>query len=367
MRNLLRLISRFLPAPQRERYLEEWLADLAGARELGIAPIRVVTGALRSSWHIGRHGHVELSLPATAQGYLHARWALALLGSGGILLLGQVFAGGYQPQAGTPAAVQAVLVAMPTLLLAGAVLLLATGYWKVIRAVCAPLSGRTRGAAITVALLVLLVVLGLIVTSVAVPGVLLYLAALITALLHVANGSGVLAVRREMSCRTRAAVAIPAVLLMILLAWAGCAWILYWNPQAKVPWLELEQIYAQMDHVNEAPGLALVLAWAISFSLLGGWFGYATWRGRHGILWEARTLAASWLGLFALLAGGYFVASFPMGMSLADTFGIGGGDAGSVGLLVMLLGNLALAAAVFAAASPGAIAPAAGETSVARA
>ena len=52
---LLWAATALLPAPERDRYREQWAADLEGARELGIAPASVAVGALRTAVSITRH------------------------------------------------------------------------------------------------------------------------------------------------------------------------------------------------------------------------------------------------------------------------------------------------------------------------
>lgn len=44
---VVRAAAALLPRAQRDRYLEQWRADVAGARELGLSPLGVAFGALR--------------------------------------------------------------------------------------------------------------------------------------------------------------------------------------------------------------------------------------------------------------------------------------------------------------------------------
>ncbi|NUT48924.1 MAG: hypothetical protein HOV94_16695 [Saccharothrix sp.] len=43
----VRAAAALLPRGQRDRYLEQWRADVEGARELGLSPLGVAFGALR--------------------------------------------------------------------------------------------------------------------------------------------------------------------------------------------------------------------------------------------------------------------------------------------------------------------------------
>lgn len=52
MNVLLRLAALFLPADRRERYREEWAADLEGAAELGLSPWRHALGVVGAAMQI---------------------------------------------------------------------------------------------------------------------------------------------------------------------------------------------------------------------------------------------------------------------------------------------------------------------------
>ncbi|WP_158845155.1 hypothetical protein [Saccharothrix deserti] len=44
---VVRAAAALLPRGQRDRYLEQWRADVEGARELGLNPLGVAFGAIR--------------------------------------------------------------------------------------------------------------------------------------------------------------------------------------------------------------------------------------------------------------------------------------------------------------------------------
>ena len=54
-----RLAAALLPHGQRDRYSEQWRADVEGARELGLHPLGVALGALR----VARRERGPLTLP----------------------------------------------------------------------------------------------------------------------------------------------------------------------------------------------------------------------------------------------------------------------------------------------------------------
>ncbi|WP_461123318.1 hypothetical protein [Saccharothrix stipae] len=56
---LVRAAAVLLPRGQRDRYLEQWRADVEGARELGLSPLGVAFGAIR----IARREHRPVVLP----------------------------------------------------------------------------------------------------------------------------------------------------------------------------------------------------------------------------------------------------------------------------------------------------------------
>lgn len=358
---LLRLIGGLLPVAQRARYLEEWQADLAGAEQLGIARRLIVTGALRSCWQIRVQRDPVVELAPGARAFMHARWAVALLGAGGILGLGAVATGGYVPAPDAVAPIRAVLQAAGWVVPALALPLLLAGYRKLTHALQAMVTPE-RAPLVNLALMLALLVAVYLFVAVG-PGSAfsLYLVALITGLVIMVNGNFVPRQRRILQPRTRRTLAVAAGLSLLVMIGASVLQILVWNPLAKLPELELSQIYRAINDAGESTGESLVLGWVICWCFITLGFVVACYRARPAVLAEGRGLLGVWLLLVSLLGGGYFIASFPLGMSLADTFGLGGGDAGSVSTAIFLLADLCLAAAVYLGANPGRLALPAGQ------
>lgn len=131
---------------------------------------------------------------------------------------------------------------------------------------------------------------------------------------------------------------------VILYAVLGVLTILVWNPLAAMPGMELREIYRQVEDANESMGLEIV--W--SFGVLGTALGLAAFvtflRRRKD---PPAVVLAVYLTLLCLGGPAYFWASFPLGMGLADTFYIGGGDKTGVGFLL-----LGASAAAFLALMP---------------
>lgn len=98
--------------------------------------------------------------------------------------------------------------------------------------------------------------------------------------------------------------------------------ILVLNPLAAAPGRSLDEIHVALSTAGESlmPGAV--------FFVLGIGVALAVGLAVVAILGRARPepVAAVFLALLMLGAPGYFIASFGAGMSLADTFGIGGAD-----------------------------------------
>lgn len=137
------------------------------------------------------------------------------------------------------------------------------------------------------------------------------------------------------------------VALMLAYAIAMVLQILVWNPLAAVPGRTLEQIQADMAAAGEGSpaGDVMVFAVAAMGVALAVALTIATIVERRP---DPRRTAAGVGTILAFGAPAYFVASFGRGMGLADTYGIGGGDAsnGAVPLLVASAAGL-LVACVF--------------------
>lgn len=121
--------------------------------------------------------------------------------------------------------------------------------------------------------------------------------------------------------------------------------ILVWNPLAAMPGLSLDTILSEMSAAGEGMPVPSVIAGAATGAGLAVALGIVGVRQR----WKPSTLVVSYLAVLAGGAPAYFWTSFAPGMSLADTFGIAGGDAapgGAVLQLVSLVSVVALALVV---------------------
>jgi hypothetical protein len=74
---LVDAVARTLPVLARERYREEWLADLAGAREPQLAPGSIVRGAVMTALSIDRTDPRVTGISRSVLAVNRLRWAAA--------------------------------------------------------------------------------------------------------------------------------------------------------------------------------------------------------------------------------------------------------------------------------------------------
>lgn len=94
------------------------------------------------------------------------------------------------------------------------------------------------------------------------------------------------------------------------------------NPLATVPGSTLQEIHAAVGQTADTMGWGLMIVILLIGPLLAVVVAIFTVRGRL----SAGTALMIMLALLALGTPAYFMASFPAGMTLADTFGVGGAD-----------------------------------------
>jgi len=89
----VRVAAALLPTHVRSRYREEWLADLDGARELGIPASSIAVGALLFTATIDRSAPEISGVPLSVAARIHARRGIALLLSAAVLAMGAYIGG----------------------------------------------------------------------------------------------------------------------------------------------------------------------------------------------------------------------------------------------------------------------------------
>lgn len=138
------------------------------------------------------------------------------------------------------------------------------------------------------------------------------------------------------------AVGVVGFAVVVAYAVVAALQILVWNPLAAVPGATLAEINAHLDASGEhigVPGVLGVLAIGPLLALAPLILSWRTGTGAFAVI----------AGVLAVVAGGalgYFAASFSPGMSLADGYGISGGDYAPWGWVLMLVSAAAFVGAV---------------------
>jgi hypothetical protein len=353
---LLRLLARLLPPLARDRYLEEWRADAAGATEAGLRRRSVLLGALALSLTLDRDLPAHTGEPHGTLPRRLTRRGLALLVAAGAILIGTYLTGGGVVPEGE-AATAGVLTAFQTaswLAVRLALIVAVVGGLYLARA-ARVVETRTARATLVVAILGPALVLA----GALVPGSSgwLILAGLILLVLGLFGGVAVLGGTRAIALQHRTAprrqritAAVVGATFVIALVIVGTIDLLVWNPIAKAPGMELSTIYALMasrDGFDFAYNAVFVAVWAVFWSALAVLVVVFA-AHRFGSALTPRRLAIMILGLVGGAVFFRFFAGFGLGMSIADTFYTSGGDASIVSAALPYLGQLALAGAAIA-------------------
>ncbi|WP_375388452.1 hypothetical protein [uncultured Amnibacterium sp.] len=350
----LRLLARLLPPAARGRYLEEWRADLAGASQVGLSGAGVLLGAIALVVRIDRDRPEHTGEPRGTLPRRLARRGAGLVVAACGVLAGLYLTGGNTPDPGAAPVVGAGFLVAARVLAVIAAVAAASG---AILLVGAGFTARTWLARASL----LAVVCGpaLLVVSVrgAVEGPVLPLAGLLILLAGVAAGAVVLAgsgplqlLPRSASRAQRLPVAAGGLALLVAVVVIGGIDVLVWNPLSKVPTLPLPAIYEGMverDGFSIGANVGAVAVWA-AFWLAAGIAVTAAAATRHMSALTPRRIAILLLALVSAAVFFRFFAGFGIGMSIADSFGVTGGDGSIASALLAFVGQLALAGAAVA-------------------
>ncbi|MFK0004563.1 hypothetical protein [Paenarthrobacter sp. NPDC090522] len=126
--------------------------------------------------------------------------------------------------------------------------------------------------------------------------------------------------------------------VVVAYAVAGAFQILVWNPLAAVLGMALADIYSAVDRAKESLAIPRVLVWSVVGIASGAAVLVAALRRPLSV----RTVLALELLVLILGAPSHWMASFPAGMGLADTFAISGGDYSPWGRLLYGVSALSL-------------------------
>lgn len=347
----LRTIAATMPLGVRERYLEEWRADASGSSSLGLSPASIVRGALAVSISINRTDPAVAGMPISALARRRGHWSLVLLIAAAPLALTSFLYGGalfVAPAIDLPLGLTIVstLMGLVALVLLGGALIAGIGATA---ALVAEHGARGLLWAGGIALCAF-VSLGVVVVMpfVSVIGVPLGLG-----LALVAGSRGAPTATR----RTRGIVAAIVTIAALVIVPLQVVTTLVWEPLTKVPGHSLAEINVALAAAGEGTladpfvigGGIVSLALALAFSVvcltpLGGRIPRRT------------LIALSLSGVWLASAIGW-LGGFSIGMSIADTFMVSGGDSTAVSAVIAGWGSGCLSLALLVGASPTARPP----------
>ncbi|CAO1650473.1 hypothetical protein I6E81_09865 [Salinibacterium sp. NG22] len=155
-----------------------------------------------------------------------------------------------------------------------------------------------------------------------------------------------------LSRRTRLSISTGTVVAMMAVVTIGILNIFIWNPLTKAPGLTLDEIYAAMTAAGELGPDPFPWIWAIFWPLVALAFAGLTALPTFANIITVRGMLILSCVILSVAIFFHWFAGFSMGMGLADTFFVSGGDAASPGMLLSILGQLLAVAALFLAITP---------------
>jgi hypothetical protein len=313
----LAVAVRLLPDARRERYREEWAADLRDASMAGISTAQLVTGAFGVVLRAPRSPEA-FGLTQGALTGRRLRWAAAWITAAAMFALAGFLT---MPFTGS------VMGGLRSSLLLVALLTGAVGLVWLAAAMHGLLASRGAGLRWTVSLGVVLLAVPLLgALSFALPMAMM-LAGLVAGVWVFGLAWGLPIARDPERRRTWPGLPArfgtrPTALIGAVVVLGGAALavlhILVWNPQSKVPGLALPELYAQMADRGEPAGAAVAwaLVWGASWVPLALLFLATAVFGNRGVLrhLDARRVAPATLVAVAGIGFTQWVAGFSMGM-----------------------------------------------------
>ncbi|TFD63555.1 hypothetical protein [Cryobacterium ruanii] len=243
-----------LPGLVRQRYREEWLADLVGARDLELPQWSIVGGAAMAAITIDR---TDTSVTGITKAHLVAnrmRWAAALLGSAAVLGFGLFLWGGYEMLEIAPLGLGIKIFAFfPATL----------GFFACLGTLVVAFESASRRTGLLLAIGVVVVFVLVAVVTIMPFLVILAVPASLGAIIVAVSFTRRPGSPQQLSGRSRVLVTLPFTALALVIVAAGVLHIFVWNPLAKAPGLSLDEIYSAMSAAGEEPLDAFVMVWAI--------------------------------------------------------------------------------------------------------
>lgn len=373
---VLRVIALMLPRAVRARYLEEWRADSSAAAEAGLRRRDIARGAAALTLTIDRDLPAHTNEPRGAVPRRLTRRGLGLFAAAAVVLAGAWLTNvGIVPEwrdTSPQALVTLSAVAWISLRLAILAVLVGVLYFGRAAIMARTTLARTAtAAAVTGPITIALAVVFDPHWTVMLAGILLSAIGFTAGLVAVTGPSPLSLERRVATRSARLPVALFGVVAVGVVIVIGAVDLLVWNPQAKVPALSFDAIYARMIEVDQfSPSTAIVgvTLWAAF------WGGLAVtvfiFAARRSQMWMTPRRVS--MLLLTIIGGAVFFrffAGFSIGVSIADTFGTNGANTSIVSAVLSYVGQLALAtAAVLSGWAPkihNAETPEAGDVAVA--
>lgn len=340
---LVAAVAWTLPRPARQRYREEWHADLAGTRELELSQRSVVGGAVMATMTIDRTDPRVTGVTKAQLITNRIRWAAAFLASAAVLGAGLFLWGGYESLVFAPLAfgIHALAFLFATL-----------GLFACWGALVVAFDADGRRTLLVLGIGVV-VVTAIIAAMFVLPITGLFGFPMVLAIIIVAlSGKRASASSRPLPTWRRVLLTLPFTVLTLVIVTAGVLHITVWNPLARVPGLSLDEIYQAMAASNETPVAGLIIGWASFWSTASLTLPILAGIPRLSSFFTTRRLIVTGLLVAGATASFHWVAGFNMGMSLADTFMTSGADAAMTGPVIAIVGQIVLVAALLVGLSP---------------
>ena len=352
MSRLIGLAAALLPPHIRDRYREQWLADLRDAKEAGIRGSEIVVGAFVFGATINRAAPEISGMPLEIFALRKARWGVAFLASSLILAFsfythaGTFFANFWN----STGLLLVVLNGLSYAIAAGMIVAFLLGIANLVSAIV-----RTRNRLAQVAILLLLAGVGTI--TVGGLGSMNFALLGLGIVLVMASGGVAIAVLTSIrlapssprAARSELRAGVVGTAALLALVAVGTVDLLVWNPLAMVPGLVLDEIYAGIG-AGLTGDLVFIVVWTVFWGVLA-FAPIVLTRPRFARL-GAHTIVVATLVLAGAAIFFKFWAGFGIGMDIADGFGVSGGDASILAGLLDLAGTLALVAAVLLTVPP---------------
>jgi len=352
MSRIIGVAAALLPPYIRDRYREQWLADLRDASEAGIRSSEIIVGAFVFGATINRAAPEISGVPLETFALRKARWGVAYLASA------LIFAFSFYAHAGTFFANYWDSSSVVLMLLNGLSHAIAVGMLGAFVVGIAQLVSalvRTRNRLAQVAILLLLAGVG--VTTVGwlgsrdfglmAIGVVLVLASGGVAIAVLSSIRFIPAVPRPTHHRRRSGFVGTVALLGIVAL--GTVDMLVWNPLAMVPGTTLDVIYEGIGPALTGD-LVFIIVWTVFWGVLA--FAPIVLTRPRFARFGARAIVVATLVLGGSAIFFKFWAGFGIGMDIADGFAVSGGNASIAAGLLDLVGTLALVAAVLLTVPP---------------